>query len=202
MITNHLTCLLQGFHTTNIQSYGGIEFQCTSSGRSLRISEHNSNFLTKLVDKDNYAICFINNTSQFTKCLTHQTCLHTNMTVSHISIDLCFRNQCRYRVNNNDIQCTGTYHRLKDLQRLLSTVRLGNVKFINIYTDIFCIYRIQCMLCINEPCNSSTLLSFCNHMQSNGRLTTGFRTIHFDNTSTRYSTNPQCNIQTQCSGWN
>ena len=42
----------------------------------------------------------------------------------------------------HDIYSAGTYHSFCNLQSLLTVIRLGNIKIINIYADIFCINRI------------------------------------------------------------
>ena len=53
------------------------------------------------------------------------------------------------------------------------------------------------MLCINKSCNSSAFLNLCYHVQGNGCLTTGFRSIDLNNTSLRHSAYSECYIQTK-----
>ena len=69
VVSNHLTTLLQCFHTAYIHTDRCIEFQRTSTGCSFRIAKHHSNLLTKLVDKDHHAVGLADNSCQFTECL-------------------------------------------------------------------------------------------------------------------------------------
>ena len=59
--------------------------------------------------------------------LGHQSCLQSYMAVSHISFNLLLWNKCRNRVNNDNINRTGTHHRLRNLKCLISAVRLRNI---------------------------------------------------------------------------
>ena len=46
------------------------------------------------------------------------------------------------------------------------------------------------MLCIDKSGDSAVFLYFCDHMQGNCRLTTGFRSVDLDNTSLRIPPSP------------
>ena len=107
------------------------------------------------------------------------------MAVSHIAVDLRLRNQCRYRVHDNDIHCPGAYHRLCNLEGLLAIVRLGDVQIINIHTDILRVHRVKCVLCVDKACNTAALLYFCHHVQCHSRLTTGLRSVDLNHTPLR-----------------
>ena len=52
MVTNDFSCLLELFYTAHVQTDRRIKLKCTATGRRLRISKHNTNFFTELVDKD------------------------------------------------------------------------------------------------------------------------------------------------------
>ena len=70
-ITDRLTILFDLLPTSDFQTNGGIIFQCTATGRCLRITEHDTNFLTQLVDKDHRTIGLADDRCQFTQCLRH-----------------------------------------------------------------------------------------------------------------------------------
>ena len=163
-VTDDLTALLQCLNSSDIQSYRRIELQCPSTGGGLRVTEHDTYLLTKLVDKNNSTVGFADHSSQLTQCLGHQSRLQTHMAVSHIPVDLRLRYQCSYGVHYNDINSPGTHHGLGDLQCLLSVIRLGNVQIINIHSDILRIDGIQGMLCIDKSGNASPLLYLSDHM--------------------------------------
>ena len=56
------------------------------------------------------------------------------------------------------------------------------------------------MLRIDKSGDAVPLLRLCDHMQCNRSLTTGFRTIDFDDTSAGNTAEPQRNIQSQRTG--
>ena len=64
--------------------------------------------------------------------------------------DLLPRHQRGHRVDNYNIDRAGTDHRLRDLQRLVAAVRLGDVQLVNIDADVLRIHRIQRMLRIDK----------------------------------------------------
>ena len=164
MVTNHLSALLQSLSSADIHTDRWIELQCPSTRCCLRITEHNANLLTQLVDKDYNTVWFTDNRCQLSECLWHQSCLQTYMCITHITLNLLLRNKCCNRIDYDNVNRTGTYHCLSNLQCLISAVWLWNIKFINIYTDILRIYRIQCMLCIDKSRNAASFLYFCDHM--------------------------------------
>jgi len=49
--------------------YRSIELQCVTTCRCFRITEHDANLFTKLVDKDTSRTCFADCTGQFTQSL-------------------------------------------------------------------------------------------------------------------------------------
>ena len=93
------------------------------------------------------------------------------MGISHLPVNLRFRNQCRNGVHNHDIHRSGAHHGFRNLQSLLSIIRLGNIKIINIYPNILSVNRIQSMFCVNKTRDSSPLLNLCYHMQRYCSLT-------------------------------
>ena len=62
------------------------------------------------VDEDNHTVGFADDRSQLTKCLAHQSCLKSDMRITHISINLCLWNECCHGVDDHDINRPGTYH--------------------------------------------------------------------------------------------
>ena len=86
------------------------------------------------------------------------------MAVSHITVNLGLGYQCGYGVHYDNVNGSGAYHGLRDLQCLLTVIRLGNVQVVNIYADVLRIDRIQSMLSIDESGNTASFLYFCDHM--------------------------------------
>ena len=158
----HISALLQSLGPSDVHSDRRIELKGASAGSRLRIPEHDAYLLPQLVDKDHNTVRLTYDRRQFTERLRHQPCLH--MAVSHISFYLLLRHQSRDRVHYNDIHRSGSYHSLRNLKGLISAVRLRDIQFINIHTDILCIDRIQRMLRVYKSGNPASLLHFRDHM--------------------------------------
>ena len=118
------------------------------------------------------------------------------MGIAHIAVQFCLRCQRCYRVDDYDIHCAGTYHRFRDLQPLLTVIRLVDIQVVHIHTDICRIDRIQCMLSVDKTGNAAPLLYLCDHMQGNRSLTGRFRTIDLDHTSLGNAAQTKSDIQT------
>ena len=202
MVADHFAALLQGFRTAYIHTHGRIELQRAAAGRGLGVAEHHADLLTQLVNEDHDTVRTGNDCGELTQGLGHQTGLQTDMCISHVTVDLCLRHQCRDRVDDHDIQRAGTHHGLGDLQRLLSGVRLGDIEVVNIHADILRIDRIQCMLRINKTGNTVSSLHFRDHMQCDRCLTTGFRTVDLHDPAAGNPAEAECQVQAQGTGGN
>ncbi len=92
MITNNLAALLDSFYSSHIHTNRRIELKCSSTSSNFRITEHNTNLLTKLVDKYNGTIRTVDYTCKLSHRFRHKTGMQTNLLVIHISLNLCLRN--------------------------------------------------------------------------------------------------------------
>ena len=58
------------------------------------------------------------------------------------------------------------------------------------------------MLRVDKSRNAASLLDFRYHVQGNGRLTAGLRSVYLDNTASRHAAQSQGNVKTQRAGRN
>ena len=65
MVAQNFFAVFDRADFTNIQTYGRIEFQGISTGRGFGISEHHSDFIPQLVDKNTTSIGFTDRAGQF-----------------------------------------------------------------------------------------------------------------------------------------
>ena len=63
-VADDLAALLQCLDTAYIHTDGRVELQCTATGRSLRIAEHDTDLFTQLVDKDHGTVGLADDTGQ------------------------------------------------------------------------------------------------------------------------------------------
>ena len=117
------------------------------------------------------------------------------MAVAHIALDLLLRHKCCNRVDDNDVDRAGPHHRLRDLKRLVTAVRLRYVQFIDIHPDILRIYRVHGMLSIDKTGDAASLLYFGDHVERHCCLTAGFRSVYLDDTSLWNSAQSQRKIK-------
>ena len=97
--------------------------------------------------------------------------MQADVALAHLSLDLRLGDQRRHRVHDNDVDGSGTYHRIRDLKSLLAVVRLGNIQFVDIHAEILRVDRIQRVLRVNESSDSASLLRLRDHMQRDCGLT-------------------------------
>lgn len=69
MVADHLTALLESLSPSDIHTDRCIELKGTSTCGGLRITKHNADFLTKLVDKDDHAVGSADRCSKLPECL-------------------------------------------------------------------------------------------------------------------------------------
>ena len=87
------------------------------------------------------------------------------MAVAHIAVYFRARNESRDGVNYYYVKRTRTRQCLNYLECLLAVVGLRYQKGINIYAEIFCIYRVKSMLRINKRSLAAELLRLCHNVQ-------------------------------------
>ena len=171
------------FFFTDFKTLRCIEFECISSCGRFRITKHNTDLHTDLIDEYDSSIWFSDHTRHLSKGLTHETSLKPHETISHISFDFCFWGECCDRIYNDEVDCSRSYQCIYDLEGLLTIVRLGYDKIVYIDTDISSIGRIECVFSIHECCCSSGFLDFSDSMESKCRLSWWFWSINFDDAS-------------------
>ena len=193
--TENLFAIFDRLATTDIQTYRSVELQSVTTGCCFRVTEHNTDFLTQLVDENTSRTCLAHSSRQLTKSLRHQTCLKTYFVITHVAFDFRFRSQCSYRVNNDDVDSRRTNQLFRNLQRLLSVIRLRDIKIIDIYAQFRCVETVESMLGINESSNTAGLLCFSNGVDSQCCLTGRLRAIDFDDSTSRVTSNAKCHVQ-------
>ena len=198
MVAVCFVAVLEVLSLSDIHTDGCIELQCLTAGRDLRVAVHDADLFTELVDEHNNTVGLCDRTCKLSERLAHQSCLKTDMGCAHIAVDFLLGNKRRNRVNDNDIDGTGTDERIGNFQRIFAAVRLGNEQIIDVDTECLCIQRIKRVFRVDECCFTAHLLGLGNDMQSNGRFTGGFRTVDFDNTSSRNTTDTKGKVK--CKG--
>ncbi|MNT23006.1 hypothetical protein D3C72_1584130 [compost metagenome] len=88
--------ILHYLYGSNIESDTGVKFKCSSSRRGLRISEHNSDLFTNLVNVDPDNTCAANGACSHTHGLGHDSSKLPYMGISNFTVQLSLCNQGSY----------------------------------------------------------------------------------------------------------
>ena len=68
-VTYDLTALSERINSSYVKSYGSIELKCTTTCCNLRVTEHNSNLLSELIDKYDNTVGLADNSSELSERL-------------------------------------------------------------------------------------------------------------------------------------
>ena len=93
------------------------------------------------------------------------------MAVPHFAVNLRFRHQGCYRIDNDNVKGARADKHIGYFQRLLAIIRLGDDQGIGINAQLTRIIRVKRMLSIYECCNTAILLGIGDCMQGNSRFT-------------------------------
>src|SRR5690606_4063633 len=98
-----LAVLLERLDPAYIHTDRSIELECTSAGGHFGVAEHNTDFLTQLIDKNNGAVGFTDHSCKLAEGLGHQTGMKAHMGIAHVSVDLRLGHKGRHRVDDDDV---------------------------------------------------------------------------------------------------
>ena len=135
-VSNTLTALLEGLDPAHVHSHGSIKLEGAAAGRHFRISEHDADLLAELVDEDDCTVGFADDRRKFAEGLGHQAGMQADVGITHIAVDLCLGHESRHGVHYDNVDRARPHHGLRDLQRLLAAVGLGNVEVVDVHPDI------------------------------------------------------------------
>ncbi len=122
------------------------------------------------------------------------------MHVAHFAFDLGLGYQRGHRVDDDHVNCVGTHQHVGDFQGLLTRVRLRDQQVVDIDAQLAGIFRVECVLGVDEGAGGAILLGFGDDRQGQRGLTRRFRTVDFDDTALWQTTNAQGNVQAQRAG--
>ena len=201
-IAYSLITILDGLDTSNIHADGRVELQRLAAGGRFRIAEEHTDLLSKLVDENGGGARLSQSASHLTQCLAHQSRLQTDVAVAHFTFDFGLRHQCSHGIDDDHVKRTRTNQHIRDFQRLLAVLRLGNNQRISIDAELARIDRVKRMFRIDERGDATVFLGIGHHMQRQCGLAGGFRTINLHDTALRQAADTQCHIQCQRSSRN
>ena len=109
--------------------------------------------------------------SELAQCLAHQTSLQAHVAIAHVAFDFCTWCECSNRVDNKNVNRTGTNEHVGDFKRLLTSVWLRNEELVDVDTNGLGVHRIHRVLSVDVGTNASVALCFCNNVHRKCGLT-------------------------------
>ncbi len=93
------------------------------------------------------------------------------MGIAHLAVELSLRHQGRDRIHYQHVHRTRLHQGFRDLQSLLTIVRLRDQQVIYVYAQLLGVARIKRMLSVHKSRQAAHPLRLCDDLQRNGRLT-------------------------------
>src|SRR5712692_1397594 len=178
-----------------IQAHRRIKLKRLTAGRHLRITDNYSYLLTQLINKNDSSLCRTDRSCHLSESLRHEPSLKSDMTRTHLTINLRLRNQRGHRVNNDNIDNPRPYHHVSNLQCLLTCIRLRQQKMLSINPQSTNIREIESVLSINHHRTPACPLRTGNSMRSQRSFPGHLRTKNLHHPATRQATDAKCHIQ-------
>ena len=171
LVAYDLIAILQRRDLTDVEAHRSIELQGVTTSCGLGVAEHHANLLAKLVNEDTGGVGLGDGRRELAQCLAHQAGMQAYGRVAHVAFDFLLRCECCDGVDDDDINRCRTNELVGNLESLLAVVWLRNPEIINIYAKFLCIEAVESVLGIDEGSRTTSLLTFCYSMDSQGCLT-------------------------------
>ena len=109
------------------------------------------------------------------------------MGIAHVALDLGLGDQRSHGVDDDYRDGAGPNQHLADLQCIFAGIRLGDQQVVDVYADALRIDGVERVLGIDKGSLAALLLSFCDDVQRQRRLTGRFRSVDLDDPSLGYA---------------
>ena len=118
------------------------------------------------------------------------------MGIAHLAFDFGLGSQRRDGIDDDDVDRAGAHQHVRDLERLLARVGLGNEEFVDVDAELLGVCRVEGVFCIDKSGRATGLLRLGNDLQRQRRLARGFGSVDLDDAPLGQAADTQRNIQT------
>ena len=200
LVADHDVAVLDRADAANVQPDRGIELERVAAGRGLRAAEHHADLHAQLVDEDQHGVGFGDRTGQLPERLAHQAGLQAGQLVAHLAFQFGTRHQGRHGVHDQDVDGTGAYQSVGDLQGLLAGVGLRNQQLVDVDPELLGINRIERVLGVDEGAGAAVLLSLGHAVQRHRGLAGAFRAVDLHDPTARQAADAERDVEPQGAG--
>src|SRR5690606_21480370 len=125
-VADRLGALLEGLDATHVETDRGVELERLAARGGLGRAEEHADLLAQLVDEDRGGAGGVEGARDLAQRLRQEAGLEADVAVAHLALDLRLGYQGRDRVHDEDVDAAGADEDVRDLERLLSRVGLGD----------------------------------------------------------------------------
>jgi hypothetical protein len=165
LVADDFVALLDAADTANVETHRRVELECIATGGGFRAAEHDADFHADLVDEDHQGIGAVDVGRQLAQRLTHQARLQAGQGIAHLAFDFGLRHQRGDRIDDHHIDAGRTHQHVGDFQRLFAGIGLRDQQFVEVYTKLLRVARVERVFGIDEGCRTAELLHFGDHLQ-------------------------------------
>src|SRR6266478_2806441 len=196
-VPDHLLAVLDGADAPDVEADGGIELERISAGGRLGRAEHHADLHADLVDEDHGCAIAADHRRELAQGLRHEPRLQTHVRVAHLSLDLRLGHQRGHRVDHHQVDRAGAHQRLRDFQRLLAGVRLGNEEVLDLHAQLARVRDVERVLGVDEGRASTLRLYLRDGVQGQRSLAGALGSKDLDYASSRVSAAPERQIEAE-----
>ena len=167
----------------------------SNSGAVGHASEHDADFFPQLVNEDRGGLCLVERAGDLAEGLGHQPGLEADVAVPHLALDLGARYQGGDGVDDDDVDGAGADQHVRDLQRLLTGIRLGHQEGVGVDAKLLGVVRVERVLRVDEGRDAAGLLRVGDGMQRQARLAAALRPVDLDDPAPGEAADPERYVQ-------
>jgi len=134
---------------------------------------------------------------EFAQGLRHQPGLQAHVRIAHFAFDFSFRRQGSHGVDHDHIDRAGAYQHVGDFERLFAGIGLGNQQVGHVHAQFGRVLRVERVFRVDKRSDTTQLLHLGDDLKRQGGFTGRFRTIDFDDTAARQTTDAQGQVKPQ-----
>ena len=132
----------------------------------------------------------------------HEPRLQAHVRIAHVALELGLGHERGDGVDDEHVDGAGADERLRDLERLLSRVGLGDEQIVGIDADLPCIIHVEGVLGVDEGRQAVLFLRLRDDVEGQGRLPARFGSEDLDDPSPGHSTRPERHVEADRAGGN
>ena len=122
------------------------------------------------------------------------------MHIAHLAFELGLRGQRGNGVDDHHVDGAGAHDHVRNLERLLAGVGLGDEKLVDVDADLLGVLRVERVLRVDECSGASAALRAGDDLEGEGRLAGGLRPVDLHHPTARQSPHAEGQIQSERPG--